>query len=197
MHFDGQEYGPIDESVLHDWVKQGRVRGDSMVWRQGMADWTTAESAQPNWFLNQRANGVSRTTQAQGTEASGELNAYWVTETCSKLTWLYFLAISIITIAVLTCVGGGIFFIRGIAIMRDSRALGENLLIGGIMSMIYAGMTLISGIILVRYAIQFQFCEQSQPWKMRSPPPKTISVLVRHGPVYDSANWIRSLWCAC
>ena len=152
VHCEGQEYGPIEESVLLDWIRQGRVRGDNMVWRQGMQDWETAETAQPNWFLTQSSSSSGkRGSQQTSLPVTDELDSRWLFETTSKVAWLYFLSVAIIIVAALSCIGGGIFFIRGIAIMRESRALGTNLLIGGLGTMLYAGMMLITGVLLLRY----------------------------------------------
>lgn len=152
VHCDGQEYGPIEESALLDWIRQGRVRGDNMVWRQGMTDWLPAEAVQPNWFVSQSASITNRSSQTANAVTAGELDDRWVSETASKSAWLYFLSVSIIILAVLTSIGGGVFFIRGVAVMRESRTLGTNLLVGGIGTMVYAGMTLVSGVLLLRYA---------------------------------------------
>lgn len=152
VHCDGQEYGPIDESVLVDWIRQGRVRGDNMVWRTGMTEWSPAEAIQPNWFASQTVSIGNRSVQpGNASTTSGEIDARLIAETTSKVAWLYFLSVSVIIIAVLTCIGGGIFFIRGVAIMRESRTLGTNLLVGGIVSLLYAAMAFTTGVLLLRY----------------------------------------------
>jgi uncharacterized RDD family membrane protein YckC len=35
----GKQVGPVEESVLDDLVRQGTVRDDTLVWREGMAAW--------------------------------------------------------------------------------------------------------------------------------------------------------------
>jgi len=35
----GRQVGPVEESVLDDLVRQGTVRDDTLVWREGMASW--------------------------------------------------------------------------------------------------------------------------------------------------------------
>ena len=35
----GKQLGPVEESVLDDLVRQGVVRDDTLVWREGMAAW--------------------------------------------------------------------------------------------------------------------------------------------------------------
>ena len=50
----GRQVGPVEEPALDDLVRAGVVRGDTLVWREGMANWQqhqvargTAESAPP------------------------------------------------------------------------------------------------------------------------------------------------------
>jgi hypothetical protein len=38
----GGQYGPARGDVMRRWVDEGRVSSDSMVWREGWADWQTA-----------------------------------------------------------------------------------------------------------------------------------------------------------
>ena len=35
----GKQIGPVEESALDDLVRQGIVRDDTLVWREGMAAW--------------------------------------------------------------------------------------------------------------------------------------------------------------
>jgi len=37
---NGQPHGPVDESELRQLTEDGKLLGDSLVWRQGMLDWT-------------------------------------------------------------------------------------------------------------------------------------------------------------
>lgn len=41
-HSDGGQYGPAEASIMQQWLVEGRVAGDSMVWHQGWADWKLA-----------------------------------------------------------------------------------------------------------------------------------------------------------
>jgi len=35
----GRQMGPVEELALDDLVRSGVVRDDTMIWREGMADW--------------------------------------------------------------------------------------------------------------------------------------------------------------
>ncbi|MBS3821938.1 MAG: DUF4339 domain-containing protein, partial [Phycisphaerae bacterium] len=41
-YVDGQQYGPISEDELREWMASGRVKPTDMVWTEGMADWQPA-----------------------------------------------------------------------------------------------------------------------------------------------------------
>ncbi|HEX5104978.1 MAG TPA: DUF4339 domain-containing protein [Pirellulaceae bacterium] len=44
----GGQYGPARGDVMRKWVAEGRVSGDSLVWREGWADWRNASQLFPN-----------------------------------------------------------------------------------------------------------------------------------------------------
>jgi hypothetical protein len=41
---NGAQTGPFTEQVLSQMIQQGTFRKDSMVWKNGMAGWASAES---------------------------------------------------------------------------------------------------------------------------------------------------------
>jgi hypothetical protein len=43
-HVRGEQYGPVDEETLRNWVGQGRVTPSTKVWRTGMNDWVEARA---------------------------------------------------------------------------------------------------------------------------------------------------------
>ena len=49
-HIAGQQYGPLDQSVLEAWAQQGRLGADHLVWSDGMAEWLPAGQALPMLF---------------------------------------------------------------------------------------------------------------------------------------------------
>jgi hypothetical protein len=155
VHCDGQEYGPMAESALVDWIRQGRVRGDSMVWRSGMNEWAPAESVQPTWFAGQLRPVQQRMAASAIVDSdsqSEDLDQKLTAETTSKLPWIYFMAVSIIIIGTLSSIGAAILFLQGVAVLNENRNLGTVRLIFGFMAGIQAIMTLLGGVFLLRYA---------------------------------------------
>jgi len=43
----GGQYGPASVDVMRSWISDGRVAGDSLVWREGWADWRQASEVLP------------------------------------------------------------------------------------------------------------------------------------------------------
>jgi hypothetical protein len=44
----GSQYGPARGDVMRKWIAEGRVSSDSLVWREGWADWRSASQLFPN-----------------------------------------------------------------------------------------------------------------------------------------------------
>src|SRR5665213_466512 len=42
LAFDGQQHGPYPEGQLREFIAEGRITADTMVWTEGMADWQNA-----------------------------------------------------------------------------------------------------------------------------------------------------------
>lgn len=43
----GGQYGPARGDILRKWIAEGRVTGDSHVWREGWPDWRLASEVLP------------------------------------------------------------------------------------------------------------------------------------------------------
>src|SRR5262245_4151860 len=44
---NGQQAGPVEESQLAELVQSGRLRGDTLVWHEGMAAWQPLSAVRP------------------------------------------------------------------------------------------------------------------------------------------------------
>lgn len=47
----GGQFGPADGDAMRDWIKDGRVTADSLVWREGWPDWVEAVTVFPRLAL--------------------------------------------------------------------------------------------------------------------------------------------------
>ena len=50
ISIDGQQYGPIDDEQLHQWVEQEKVHRHDLLWSEGMDAWQPAETV-PGLFV--------------------------------------------------------------------------------------------------------------------------------------------------
>jgi uncharacterized Zn finger protein (UPF0148 family) len=44
----GEQYGPVTGQVLSKWLEEGRVAGESLVWREGWAEWQKSAAVFPS-----------------------------------------------------------------------------------------------------------------------------------------------------
>lgn len=44
-YIEGQQYGPVDEEQLRQWIREDRVHQNDAVWTEGMSDWAPASEA--------------------------------------------------------------------------------------------------------------------------------------------------------
>ena len=45
----GQQLGPLDDAVLQQWLGEGRIGPDDLLWREGWPQWQTAQAVFPHW----------------------------------------------------------------------------------------------------------------------------------------------------
>ena len=54
----GGQYGPAQGEILRKWIDEGRVSGDSLVWREGWADWRSARELFPELPVSKSGAGA-------------------------------------------------------------------------------------------------------------------------------------------
>lgn len=71
----GGQYGPAVGEILRDWLREGRVAGDSYVWREGWTDWRPASSVFPQLagLLTGGAPGAMAAPVGAGVPVAGSL----------------------------------------------------------------------------------------------------------------------------
>ncbi len=66
---NGQQAGPVQDAQLQALVQQGRIQADTLIWREGMANWEAAQQTVPQLFAApaapQPAQPVQPTQPAQ------------------------------------------------------------------------------------------------------------------------------------
>jgi hypothetical protein len=85
----GQQLGPVAETELREMFRNGRINRDTLVWREGMADWQTFAAARPDVAPAAAANPVSAPCVECGrvfpTDDLVNLNKSWVCAQCKPI----------------------------------------------------------------------------------------------------------------
>jgi hypothetical protein len=111
-HFDGANQGPVDEGTLLSWIASGKVSNNSMLWKDGMAEWLEAGVLRPEWFAKQNSRTVTTSqyvTQVSD-DADGSISTLAVAAHKPR-SWILFLAITGIVLSFLSIVGQSLLFI--------------------------------------------------------------------------------------
>lgn len=65
----GNQYGPARGDIMRKWIAEGRVSADSLVWREGWADWQTASQVLPSMAASAAAAPAVASSVAFGAAA--------------------------------------------------------------------------------------------------------------------------------
>ena len=154
VHMDGQNHGPVEESNIRMWISSGRVTTESLVWKDGMAEWMAAELVKPQWFAGRVNSSARSTTSATLDNNAGSTES--VEAICLEMRrqqfWIYLTAI--VALFVVTCqlLWWGFLMINQIvAPARDGSTVAVGLL-ATFFGALFSGFGLFCAIQLLRYA---------------------------------------------
>jgi hypothetical protein len=68
----GGQYGPAAAEIMRRWLNEGRVSGDSLVWREGWEDWRTGDAVFPSLRPVPQPTATSGPAAAPFEERPGE-----------------------------------------------------------------------------------------------------------------------------
>lgn len=157
-HIGGENKGPVSEQQLLLWKRSGRLTKETLVWKDGMSDWTPAEIAFPSYFIDYRSSGGQQTTWSQNqssqTNGRGTGNRTSGSDLPSGMS---ITSMILGIISVVTCTG----FLTGVpAIIFSAVALSRcNKGTGGGKGMAITGLTtgIISSIVSLTYVLWIAF----------------------------------------
>ena len=72
----GVQYGPARGDVMRKWIAEGRVSSDSLVWREGWADWKNAGQLFPHLVSAGGASPATSASALPSTTATRSANRY-------------------------------------------------------------------------------------------------------------------------
>jgi hypothetical protein len=69
----GQQAGPVEETVLDEMFRSGRIQPETLVWRQGMVNWQPLREARPEVLAAQAAGTAAPPVVSVGPAAQGQI----------------------------------------------------------------------------------------------------------------------------
>jgi uncharacterized RDD family membrane protein YckC len=84
---NGQQAGPVSDSELDQLIQSGKLNPDSLVWKEGMAQWEPLSKARGSLALAGSSNGVV-CVECKKTVSPNEAISYensWVCSTCKPI----------------------------------------------------------------------------------------------------------------
>lgn len=151
VHMDGQNQGPVEESSIRLWINSGRVTPDSLVWKDGMAEWLAAEIVCPQWFVG-RGTSVSVGTSAKATSSGLDSLDAICMELRRQSFWIY--STSIVGLFACTCqILWWVFVLVSqiVAPPNNGQAVVVGL-IGTFIGTVFSGLGMFCSVQLLRYA---------------------------------------------
>ncbi len=100
-HIDGANQGPMEESQFKQLISIGRITKDTLVWREGMADWQAAELVMGSAF-GSRSKSNRRAAESG---SSSDFVTQVAQEYCRARGWAMFLGIVFIVSSVIQFIG--------------------------------------------------------------------------------------------
>ena len=110
-HSRGSQYGPVDDSVLRQMLVIGQLDGNTLVWAEGMAQWTVASQVPglaPAPAMNRPARLAGQHAAEPGEDMGGLCKA-----AMASRPWALFLAIVALVLAALSLLSGFFMLVHG------------------------------------------------------------------------------------
>ncbi|MGB7328995.1 MAG: DUF4339 domain-containing protein [Rubripirellula sp.] len=166
-HINGGNAGPVGKAQLSQWLSEGVLGSETLVWRSGLDAWQPASQAIPELFGNvpRAQSPVSQSSSAgnpysprfsedfsvdQGGQGKSNDLAFHAIEINRRTGWAFFFAIVLIVLSGLTILGD--FF--GIFVAASGSEAGVNTapaIFGAIIGILFAACIMTSGILLLQY----------------------------------------------
>lgn len=97
-NFDGANRGPFRLDALRTWVTTGTLKAETPIWKEGLADWTTAGVIFQEWFSQKGASSSSTSAEAKTDPSESQLAILLI----SQRIWIQFSSIAGL---ILSCFG--------------------------------------------------------------------------------------------
>jgi GYF domain 2 len=75
-HKDGRGFGPVQEADIRGLLQHNEIAADTLVWRDGLSNWTEAQSTELSGFSSDAAPSPPRVSIVTPSRQK-DSNAYW------------------------------------------------------------------------------------------------------------------------
>lgn len=147
VHMDGQNHGPVEESNIRMWISSGRVTTDSLVWKEGMAEWLAAELVKPQWFAGRNSSTAGMIQQNSSSEEINELYS----EFPRRSGWVYLIAVTALVISVIQSITAAALLVSQFLDPASSGTTVAGRLFAGFIGGIFSIVGLLASILLLRF----------------------------------------------
>jgi hypothetical protein len=141
---DGTEHGPIEESLLKQLLASGQLPPETVVWREGMGQWTAVTLVAE--LVSSAATAAPRRRSDQGLSTDEVLDDNLCKMACASQPWSRFLAITAFVYAGVEAILGFLMLVSG----ADHGA--PPLVAMGLFWLINSVVVAVGGVLLINYA---------------------------------------------
>ncbi len=91
-HIGSEHEGPVNEDTIRAWIAAGRVSAETLIWKNGLQEWTAAKTLQPQWFPGKK-NKQQSSPDDRGADQGFDVTGI-VRELQKRRSWIYVLSIT-------------------------------------------------------------------------------------------------------
>jgi hypothetical protein len=108
--FNNQQMGPVDEAVIRNLIASQTIQRDTLVWRQGMTNWQTAESSALAVFFAPLSRAISIAPPAAIAPGYAKTPEMEIKELNDLFMWYWICLIGIIVTFGLSAIASMVLF---------------------------------------------------------------------------------------
>lgn len=152
-HIDGENRGPLDKRAVQSAIEEGKITGDTLVWRAGFDDWKRASECfsrkigkRPDPMVDLGDSQTRTMTHPPGSSSQSELDLHY--ELQQHRPWVMFFSIGIMLTAILNAVTCIAYMVVG----ASSPTTGSAKVVIGLTGLTLAVLLMTGGWLFWRYA---------------------------------------------
>lgn len=149
IRIENENKGPFPETLVSQMVETGKVSRNTLIWREGMANWVEAAVIKPGWFAKQAKSATTNAKIDYDQTADSEIKQI-VQATLRSYGWAQFLAVLGLIVTPIWLIGSIAYFLF---LVSRKGADEENIgsLLVSLAGFAFSAATLVAFLLLFRY----------------------------------------------